>query len=95
MNQDVATWSTGTYYGDASGGTHTQFSKLRRCGCGVTTVSDDGSLRFGLHFNLPGSVQTVGRGELFALVVLAQFLEPNSSVVFYTDNLNVYRTYNK
>ena len=58
------------YFGDASGGELTSSNDLRRCGCGLASMSDDLQLRYGVDFNLPGPVQTVGRAEAYALVYL-------------------------
>ena len=88
-------WISRTYYGDASGGEYTSYPKIRRVGCSVVACSETGEVQFGAHFPLPGPVQSVGRGELYALYALVQFLEPLAEVQFVTDNLNVKRTYNK
>ncbi len=69
-------WGSGTYYGDASGGEFSSYPAIRRIGCGLSCILDDGSLSFGAHFNLPGTVQTVPRGELYALVVLVGLCQP-------------------
>ena len=59
-------WTSGTYYGDASGGEYTSYKALRRMGVGLAKCS--GSVfHFGISSNLPGPVQTVARGETFAL----------------------------
>ena len=94
VNEDKAHWSSGIYYGDASGGQFTQYNKIRRIGVSFILSDDEGSAVHAAHFNLPGSVQTVTRGELFSLVVLIRFLEPLSRIEFVTDNFNVYRTFN-
>jgi hypothetical protein len=83
-------WGSGTYYGDASGGEHTEFPKLRRVGCGVAVVDDAGFFLYGIRSNLPGPIQTVSRGELFALVLLISHVSDNSDVEFITDNEGVY-----
>ncbi|MDP6586066.1 MAG: hypothetical protein QF535_15560, partial [Anaerolineales bacterium] len=93
IQQEQAHWNSGIYYGDASGGEHTQYNSLRRIGVGFILADADGGMVHGAHFNLPGAIQTVTRGELFALVVLLRFLEPLSSIEFVTDNFNVYRTF--
>jgi len=94
IQQQNAHWKSGTYYGDASGGECSQYNALRRVGVGFLLANQEGGLVHGAHFNLPGIVQTVTRGELFALVVLLRFLEPLSIVEFITDNYNVLRTFN-
>ena len=35
-----------------------------------------GGIIHGAHFNRPGKIQTVTRGELFALVVLVRLIDP-------------------
>lgn len=47
----------------------------------------------GLSSNLPGTVQSVARGERAALLSLAQNLDHLAQVVFVTDNYNVYNIY--
>ena len=44
---------------------------------------------------MPGDVQTVARGELFAFVLLLRHLVDNSEAEFVTDNLNVHETFVK
>ena len=34
-------WGSNTYYGDGSGGMHTQHKALRRCGVGLSVVDDN------------------------------------------------------
>ncbi len=86
-------WASGTYYGDASGGEFSSFAPIRRAGCGLAAISDDGTLRFGVSFNLPGTVQTVPRGELYALVALVLFASQGSTLDYVTDNKGLYNTY--
>ena len=92
---DNDVWDSGTYYGDASGGKHTKYQGLRRVGCAVVRVDSTGVPVVGSYTPLPGEVQTVGRGELFALYILVQLLAPLAQVTFVTDNFNVYKTYSK
>jgi hypothetical protein len=87
-------WVSGTYYGDASGGKHTAISKLRRVGCAVVRINPDQTVYIGVASNLPGRVQSVGRGELFALWLLATNLQVNAVAHFITDNISVNNTYN-
>jgi predicted HD phosphohydrolase len=94
INIEDMAWVSGVYYGDASGGNNTSFKVLRRCGIGLVAVKDDGTINFGLHSNLPGLIQTVGRGELYALLLLVRLLVPLSNFEFVTDNQNVWRTFN-
>ena len=57
----------GTIYGDASGAEFSVDPLLRRIGVGLAAVDNDGNILWGLSFNLPGDVQTVPRGELYAI----------------------------
>jgi hypothetical protein len=50
-------------------------------------------LEFGIKFNLPGTVQTVGRGELFTFVVLVRHLPFFADIEYITDNKPLYNTY--
>ena len=88
-------WTHNTYYGDASGGKHTQFPTLRRVGVAVVQVKRDGELNVGAHFNLPGNIQTVGRGELYTIHFLVNRLQLGTIALFVTDNKSVFDTYIK
>ncbi len=92
---DETKWTSGTYYGDSSGGVHTDHKILRRVGCSVVSCDSSGNLKYGSHFNLPGIIQTVARGELFALVQLIRMIEPLSDIEFVTDDLGVNTCFNK
>ena len=87
-------WDSGTYYGDASGGEWTEHPTLRRVGVGLLKGAN-GVFLHGVSSNLPGSVQTVARGELFAFLLLLRHLSVNSIGEFVTDNLNVETTFLK
>jgi hypothetical protein len=86
VNPDRVDWTARAYYGDASGGKYTSHRRLRRCGCGVVAVDSQGSLEFGMKCNLPGAVQTVGRGELFVFVLLVRHLPFLVDIEYITDN---------
>ena len=88
-------WESGTYYGDASGGELTAYSELRRVGVAVCKIYDTGKLQFGVRSNLPGDIQTVARGELFALTDLIDRAEQFSEIEYITDNWAVFNLYNK
>jgi len=94
-NDPDGQWRSGTYYGDASGGEFTSYPELRRCGCGVAAIHPDGTLHYGASFSLPGEIQTVPRGELYALLFLVDRLAPLTEVDFVTDNEGVFNIYNK
>ena len=48
-----------------------------------------------MRTRLPGSVQTVPRGELFALVITAELVNDGATVDFVTDNWGVFTSFNK
>ncbi len=84
-------YGSGTYYGDASGGELTSYSDLRRCGCALVKINNNnGVVLYGASFNLPGKIQTVGRGEAYALVYLIDRAKADSHIDFVTDNKGVY-----
>ena len=59
--------SSGTYYGDASGGDHSSLPMLRRCGTGIIhtkIICHEIKQIWGCRFKLLGIVQTVPRAEL-------------------------------
>ena len=88
------TIESGIYYGDASGGTYTKYPEIRRVGCSFVKCDSEGNLLYGCHFPLPGDIQTVARGELFAVVELVRFAEPMSELFYVTDNQGVFTTFN-
>ena len=92
FNGDFDDLSSGIYYGDASGGENTAFSSLRRVGCSfVYTINSIHQAT--VSFNLPGVIQTVFRGELFAISVLMRLCVKASNIVFITDNLLNYELF--
>ena len=76
-----------TVYGDASGGKFTRYAALRRVGVGIVSIDQEGNVIWGQRFNLPGKVQTVARGELYAIVRAAHLAEEYAEIDFVTDNL--------
>ena len=86
--------SSGTYYGDASGGDHTAYPDIRRVGVSFVKVDSTGHVLFGAKFPLIGDIQTVSRGELTALVELVKHAEDNITIDFVTDNKGVSDNYN-
>jgi hypothetical protein len=90
---DQAVFGSGTYYGDASGGLHTSHTAIRRCGVGLAAIDEQGQLIYGASFNLPRAVQTVPRGEIFALVLLIRLASEHSNIDYVTDNEGLYNTY--
>lgn len=83
------------YYGDASGSKHTSFAKLGRVGCAAVQVNPDSAIFCWSKFQATGSVQTAGRGELFALQSLTDQLLTKSICIFIADNRKVYDTFHK
>ncbi len=53
-------------------------------------MTPQGKLAFGVHCNLPGEVQTVPRGEIYALYLLLVLASPLSTLDYVTDNLPLY-----
>jgi len=94
INEQDGPWESGTYYGDASGGKYTMYSTLRRVGVGVAAANSEGELSFGLHSNLPGKVQTVSKGELYALYLVVRHVCDGAVIDFVTDNFGVFSVYN-
>ena len=82
-------WAPGTYGTDAAGGKFGQYPELRRCGCGVSAVSrinDQFEFSFGASRALPGEVQTIPRAELFAILMVVEFVS-HGCVTIITDSL--------
>jgi len=95
VNHNLAVWGSGTYYGDASGGVYTEYGPIRRVGVGVAIISASGDLLYGLHTNLPGKIQTVSKGELYALYLVVDHVHSDSVIIFVTDNYGVFEIFNK
>ena len=70
-------------------------AELGHAACSAGQVSNDLALNFRTSFNLPGQVQSVGRGELLALSVLVKHLLFYSEVISVTGSRNLRNTYNK
>ena len=87
-------WPGGKYWTDGSGGEHGSIPILRRCGCGIATmtVRQEGdrliiSRSWAVYFALPGSIQTVPRSELQAILVVLQNVEVWLPVDIASDSL--------
>ena len=88
--------TSGTYYGDASGGQFSEYPEIRRIGCSFVAIHPlSMELLLAAHFPLPGAMQTVPRGELFTLVELVRHAEINASLHYITDNKWVHDTFNR
>ena len=80
-------WPPGRYYTDGSGGQHTRYRRLRRCGYGVAhfehvDVPGD-PVRGGAHAVLAHEVQTVPRAELRAATIVLE--NARGPIVIVTD----------
>ena len=84
---------SGTYFTDASGGLDHDIPQLRRCGIGICASPSlhPPQAPDGLHYPLPGEVQTVPRGELHAIVTVARLAALEADILVYSDNLQVVR----
>ncbi len=88
------TWSSGDYFGDASGGKYNLYPTLRRCGLGLVCMQGT-TCMFGLKTYLVGEVQTVHRAEAAIVLVLLGLLAENYVVTYYGDNENSVDSFNK
>ena len=69
-------WPGGAYHIDAIGGKYIAFPEARRCGVGIARLGETPlDLLKGLWCGLPGAVQIVPRGELYAIVMVVARLE--------------------
>ena len=61
------------YFGDGSGGVYTKYPSLRRCGVGVTKLSEETeAINFSVFYPLPGSIQTVAKAEAHAFSTVCE-----------------------
>jgi len=70
---DALEWLPGLYGTGASGGKWGAYHELRRCGCGVASMtgfSAPFTLQWAARFPLPGTHQSVPRAELYAIYML-------------------------
>ena len=90
---------SGIYDGDASGGRFSSHGPLIRCGVGLVKIgyNTKGNTfrKWGVQMNLPGSVQTVPRAELYALQHLLNEATEHANIEFITDNKTNCDTFNK
>ena len=91
---EVKVSGTITIYGDASGGKFTKYLSLRRIGVRLACIDHNGKLLWAIHCNLLGTVQTVARGQLFAVLRAAQLAEEGANIDFVTDNQGNYKKFN-
>ena len=73
---DVTLWAKGgTFFGDGSGGDHSDDPILRRVGYSTIKLSSNiapYNLAVGLYGAMPGRRQTVPRAELYAVIQLLE-----------------------
>ena len=79
-NTPCGAWPEGCYHTDASGGPDTSVPIVRRCGVGIAYVAQSDSefdapiteqhFHWGAFGVLPGKLQSVVRGELFAILLV-------------------------
>ena len=81
---------SGTYYSDGSGGKHTRYPTLRRCGVGLACLSGN-QFAWGAYLALPGRVQTVLRADIFAIFLLCLFAERGATLTLVTDSFTAFR----
>ena len=86
INREEVNYSSGTFYGDASGGKFTKYPGIRRIGCGICQIDPQGTQIWGQSFNLPGEIQTVPRGELYVLQYLVEQATHHSHIEYVTDS---------
>ena len=88
-------WPGGLYFSDCSGGQHSAIPLLRRCGVGVCQLHEEICLegenpqqpmRFGLFAPLPGTVHTVVRGELYAILLVVRLVCIEAVVTVASDS---------
>ena len=82
-------WPSGFEGCDASGGIHTSIPSIRRVGFGICKLdlTPPHSLLAGCWSMLPGHVQTVPRGELFAILTILRHAELGGHYHVFSDSL--------
>ena len=95
-NPPPATWPSGRYHTDAGGGIYSSLPLLRRCGVGIVYLCQDelafrpetiGAHLFvwGAHAIMEGSIHTVPRAELYAIMLVV--IHAIGAIVVVTDSL--------
>ena len=94
MPMEPSFWedTTGIFYTDASGGKFSSFNRLRRIGCGAC-LCVHGVPKWSHYFNLPGPVQSVPRGELYAILYIVERVSPFSTIEIVTDKKKNWQSY--
>lgn len=60
----------------------------------VVKVNPTGELTYGISCNLPGPIQTVPRGNIYALLLLLMDVQVLSELTYVTDNEGLFKTSN-
>ena len=98
LTPDPHVWPPGLYGTDGSGGELSAYPELRRVGCGVSRVDCTAGGGFDViwsaNFALPGDVQTVPRGELFAICIVVEHVS-HGIVTICSDSLINIDLFNK
>lgn len=68
--------------------------RIQKSRGGSNVLCNPGNTLFRVSSNLPCSVQTVGRGEILALVSLLRGIDYNAQAESVTDNCHLYNIYN-
>lgn len=88
-------WPSGYYFGDGSGGKHSKYPPITRCGVGVHYVNPHRQPVFDASMPLPGEIQSNNRAEIYAILVAVRHIEVAGKIYFFTDNKPARNTYNK
>ena len=87
----VCAWGGGEYHTDATGCIYISIPEARRVCVAVTRLTADSEAQLGiqwwLYCGLPGTIQTMSRGELYAIVMTIAGLAWYLTVMFVTDCL--------
>ena len=81
-------WPAGTYYTDGTGCVCSSTPEVRRCGLGIAFLHGLDLAR-GCYLALPGVHQAVTALELFAVLLFAAMLAPNTAVTVAVDSMYV------
>ena len=99
-NYPPQSWPAGLYHTDASGGRYGAYAQLRRCGVGICYLMQSEHLfsshplgshlfQWGAYAALTGSVHTVPRAELFAILLVVMHVGSGEVCVVTDSKINV------
>ena len=79
---------SGVYYTDASGGKYSSVPQLRKIGLGIVQMSIDSpfDISFACTCVLPGRIQTIPRGELYAILTVVMRATKGASICILSDS---------